>query len=994
MLADRRLLIGLCLLGWQVSASGQAPTTTDSRLVIELVAREPDIVTPTGIAVDEAGQVWVIENNTHQRPPTYHGPASDRIRIFSDFDAAGVARKVHTFADGFRNAMAVALGQDGVVFLATRSDIYALRSEAGKEKIGERRVIVRLDTPGDYPHNGLSGFASDALGNLYFGLGENLGAAYRLIGADGTTFSGGGEGGSIYRCRPDGTGLVRVATGFWNPFHVAVDAFGRLFAVDNDPDERGPCRLLHIIPGGDYGYRFRNGRKGLHPFTAWNGELPGTLPMIAGTGEAPCGVLPYESTGLPAEYRGNLLVTSWGDHVVERYVLSPRGASFTSQAQPLVRGGEDFRPVGIATAPDGAIYMSDWVDKSYPVHGKGRVWRLRMRHPPTDDGLRPAQVRTVDVTRLRDLLRHPKEEIRRAAGAALARKGSESDPILAAVLRDEHDSRARVQALWSAARRHTPTTAEMLTLGLRDSAPEVRAEAARLLGETLSHDGARRDEARLVDVVRQDLSALVRMQALLQLRTPAVLAQVMPLLADDDPFLAGAALEVLGRRENVPVLLADASLQHHGTADARRRLGVLLALRRSGDSRGAAKLADFLADPDPAIRRAAIQWVGEERLAQWAGTLEAAAARPPVTRELFEALLAAKDFLAGTQHKPTDESSGQEYIAKVVRDPARPLAFRVLGLHMLRPDHPALSTDLLRRFLTDRSEELRREAVRTLAQRRDEPSQLVLRQLAGDPRADVPLRRWAIVGLAHSAVSSARTREVLIRLLGEPAFESDALRSVRGAAGAAGVDTALLARCAEAAASPAAQDQRELAEQLTLALAGQQSSQVGMQINELRRLAGARPAGEAAWRAFLARGGDPDAGERVFFHSRGPGCANCHRVDGRGALIGPDLSTVARASSRDKLIESILLPSKEIAPRFVTWVIATRDGKLHTGVIVEEGPNSTVTIGDAQGKLETISRNDIEERRALPTSIMPVNLPELMTPREFRDLIAYLCERK
>ena len=49
-----------------------------------------------------------------------------------------------------------------------------------------------------------------------------------------------GEGGNIFCCRPDGSGLRRAATGFWNPFHLCFDAFGRLFAVDNDPDSRPP----------------------------------------------------------------------------------------------------------------------------------------------------------------------------------------------------------------------------------------------------------------------------------------------------------------------------------------------------------------------------------------------------------------------------------------------------------------------------------------------------------------------------------------------------------------------------------------------------------------------------------------------------------------------------------------------------------------------------------------------------------------------------------
>ncbi len=97
----------------------------------------------------------------------------------------------------------------------------------------------------------------------------------------------------------DGTEMTFWATGFWNPHASCIDAFGRLFTVDNDPDSRPPCRLLHVIRGGDYGYRFRNGRKGLHPFAAWNGELPGTLPMVAGTGEALSASSPTSTTPFP-----------------------------------------------------------------------------------------------------------------------------------------------------------------------------------------------------------------------------------------------------------------------------------------------------------------------------------------------------------------------------------------------------------------------------------------------------------------------------------------------------------------------------------------------------------------------------------------------------------------------------------------------------------------------------------------------------------------------
>ena len=158
-----------------------------------------------------------------------------------------------------------------------------------------RRRILHLDTPGNYPHNGLAGFAFDGRGHMYVGLGENLGANYKLIGSDKTTLVRWGRGGQHLPLPARRFEAQLFATGFWNPHANCVDTFGRLFSVDNDPDSLPPCRLMHIVAGGDYGYRFRNGRKGFHPFTSWNGEIPGTLPMVAGTGEAPSGIVAYES---------------------------------------------------------------------------------------------------------------------------------------------------------------------------------------------------------------------------------------------------------------------------------------------------------------------------------------------------------------------------------------------------------------------------------------------------------------------------------------------------------------------------------------------------------------------------------------------------------------------------------------------------------------------------------------------------------------------------
>ena len=191
-----------------------------------------------------------------------------------------------------------------------------------------------------------------------------------------------------------------------------------------DPDSRPPCRLLHIVPGGDYGYRFRNGRKGTHPFTAWNGELPGTLPMVAGTGEAPSGILSYQGNNLPADYRDTLLGTSWGDHRIEQFRLSPRGFSYSSLMKPIVQGGENFRPVDLVTAPDGSLYFSDWVDKSYNLHKLGRIWRLSAKQPTTP---RPWQwhgpAGTQETYRPRGAAGHPRARASQERGAAARRRG-------------------------------------------------------------------------------------------------------------------------------------------------------------------------------------------------------------------------------------------------------------------------------------------------------------------------------------------------------------------------------------------------------------------------------------------------------------------------------------------------------------------------------------------------------------------------------------------
>ena len=143
----------------------------------------------------------VVESHTHFRPENYVGPPADRVRMFADTDGDGRADRITTFHEGTRSTMNVAVHPDGSVYVATRMEILRLRDTNDDGQADEKTQIAHLETKGDYPHNGLSGFAFDFRGDVFFGLGENLGSEFKLIGTDGSIVSD-LEGGQIYRCRP------------------------------------------------------------------------------------------------------------------------------------------------------------------------------------------------------------------------------------------------------------------------------------------------------------------------------------------------------------------------------------------------------------------------------------------------------------------------------------------------------------------------------------------------------------------------------------------------------------------------------------------------------------------------------------------------------------------------------------------------------------------------------------------------------------------------
>ena len=388
ILSLRTVFACLCALG-SLSAGRAAPAApaipleipqpVDPRLELTLYADAPEIVTPIGAAIDARGRLFVLESHTHLASRDYKGPKRDRVKIFEGARTDGRAAHMRVYADQILEGMNLAFAPDGTLYVCTAQSVEALPDRDGDGRSEESIVILRLDTEQKYPHSQLLGLTFSHDGWLYVSRGNTGGKAHAWVGTDGRRLEAVGNGGDIVRCRPDGSQLERVATGFWNPFDLKFDRRGRLLCADNDPDSRGPNRLVHIVIGGDYGYKTRYGASGLHPYQSWDGELPGTLPMVAGLGEAPSGVIDLSYSALPDDYRDAIAATIWGEN--EIVLVRPRaaGVSLRGTAEPFIRGGRNFRPVAIVSAPDGSIYITDWVLKDYPNHGHGRIWKLKTR---------------------------------------------------------------------------------------------------------------------------------------------------------------------------------------------------------------------------------------------------------------------------------------------------------------------------------------------------------------------------------------------------------------------------------------------------------------------------------------------------------------------------------------------------------------------------------------------------------------------------------------
>ena len=142
----------------------------------------------------------------------------------------------------------------------------------------------------------------------------------------------------------------------------------------------------------------------------------------------------------------------------------------------------------------------------------------------------------------------------------------------------------------------------------------------------------------------------------------------------------------------------------------------------------------------------------------------------------------------------------------------------------------------------------------------------------------------------------------------------------------------------------------------------------------------------------LLEGGDRDRGRKIFRDNAAVYCIRCHKANGEGGEVGPELTDIAKKHPREYLLASIIAPNQEIAQGFESVVVAKTDGQVVAGVFKAED-EKTLKLMTAEAKLLEIAKSDIEERKR-GESAMPEELHKKLTPAELRDLVEWLSSLK
>ncbi len=1012
----------------------------------------------------------------------------ERVRRLVDRDGDGRADASTIFADGFNDPAAGVgaglLARKGDVWYACIPWLWKLRDNDGDGRADRRELLHQ----GYGVHVGFLGHDLHGLrfgpdGRIYFSIGDR---GFNVTTLDNRNLAV-PDTGSVLRCNPDGSELEVFASGLRNPQELAFDEFGNLFTGDNNSDSGDKARWVYLVEGGDsgwrIGYQFIAGPIARGPwneeklwYPAFEGQAAYIVPPLANVSDGPSG-LAYDPgvSLLPDAYRKHFFLVDFrgsaGQSGIRSFAMRPKGASFE-----LV-DSKQFVWSTLATdadfGPDGALYFSDWVE-GWDKPNKGRIYRVldpKRQSDPKVREVRELLARGMDDrpnAELERLLAHPDMRVRQEAQFALAARGEAwlrrlmakgeprriADPVivtapaspidgaeanrsLARVAASSGDLLGRLHAIWGLGQlARIQLDGKRLGLWdvlgplLDDRQAEVRAQAARVLGEAREPRTFNRLIARL-----DDASPRVRSFAAIavgKLGRPEAMGPLLAMLRADggkDPVLRHAAVMGLVGSASVD----RAALKHAaGDASPSARMGVLLAMRRLGDP----EIGRFLKDADPRLVLEAARAINDLPID---GAMPALADVPltsgspmPMVRRVLNAHLrrglaadavALADVAAQAGLPASVRQQALEMLGHWASPPGRDA---VMGLwRPIAPRPAAPAADALKPRLAallagpSAPDAVRTAAIEAAAGLGIKEVGAELDRLAGDREQSDRTRAAALKALDElkdprradaarraAALTGSHTRAEALRVLADvdPAAAIPLVqeRIDRGStADRQGAIAALAAMRGDAA-------RQAILRLLDRLVAGKLAPEIQLDLLEaagrraepdvrdkLRRYQDAKPKGDplAPYREALA-GGNARRGRAVFTAKAEIECLRCHKArawDGEipGGEVGPDLTGVGGRHDRAYILESIIEPNKQIAQGFESIVVATADGRVITGVFRGEDARA-VHLMTAEGKPVDIPKDTIEDRKRGP-SAMPADLVQKLSKPELRDLVEFLA---
>ncbi|MCC6671171.1 MAG: HEAT repeat domain-containing protein [Planctomycetes bacterium] len=1039
---------------------------------VSLVAAEPDLANPVAFDIDHHGVFHVVETyrikhgvfdtrdhaywldddlacrTVEDRLAMYRKHLKDlapfqalpeRVRQLRDRDGDGVAESNTVFAEYRDLACGVAAGvlsYRGTVYLANIPWLRALRDQDGDGAADQDLVLhegfgVHVSLMGHDMHGLIVG--PDR--RLYFSIGDR---GFHVRGGAGTLAFP--DEGAVLRCELDGSRLEVFARGLRNPQELAFDALGNLFTGDNNSDGGDRARFVHLMEGSDSGWRI--GYQWMGTRGPWNeerlwhthhaGQPAHVLPPLFHLAAGPSGLAYYPGTGMPARFADTFFLCDFrgaaatsGVHAVR---LRPHGAGFALESL----GPAVWRTLATdcAFGVDGGLYFLDWV-AGWQGTGKGRIYRLHAAEADADPGvaetrrLLRAGMGTRPVPELRALLAHPDQRVRQEAHFALADRGAEGVAALHATAGELDRRIARVHALWglAIAARRDPAVLEPVPALLDDHDGEIRALAARVLGEGGAKAAAAKLRALCADAhPRVRAAAAMALGSLGDREATGAILEVLRANRDQDPWLRHAAVMGLAR-----IGRHDALLDAGGDASPAVRLGALLALRRLGS----AEVARFLSDPDPFLVAEAARAIHDEPIPAAEPALAALLERAGIEEHaVLRRALAASLRGGGAEDLRRLVAFAQR---GSVPEPLRAEAWQVLGewaapaprdrvLGGWRPIPARDAAAVIARLGAEVPEALRRAPDRVLEAALPALAKLGVREAApvcaefAAERGRAPaVRRAALEALAElkdpalaaraaaAAVDrNSEVRQAGVKLLGrlDPkaaipglvrALESSDLGEQQGAYATLG-------------AIPGPEAERILDLHLDRLAAGTLPPEVHLDLLEAvaTRAAPALLAKVERWRKSVAtgdaaldplretlQGGSVQRGAKVFYEHEAAMCLRCHAIRGYGGTAGPDLDKVAERLTREEFLHALVHPSARIAEGYGTTTITGTDGSVASGVLKREDAES-LELELADGTVQRIPRAKVRGRSDAVSAMPPMGL--VLGKRDLRDLIEFLAD--